>query len=182
MYIETINSPLDLKKIPIDKLPVLCDEIRQRIISVVSKTGGHLASSLGVVELAVVLHHSFNTPEDILVWDVGHQAYAHKILTGRNDRFDTLRQKDGISGFPTKTESKYDPFTTGHSSAAVSLALGHAAARRLRGTKEKIVAVVGDGALTGGMCFEALNHAGHIGEDILVVLNSNDLAIAPSVG
>ncbi len=182
MYLENINSPVDLKKVPVDKLDVLAEEIRQRIISVVSKTGGHLASSLGVVELAISIHYSFNAPEDIIVWDVGHQAYAHKILTGRNKRFDTLRQKDGISGFPTKTESAYDPFTTGHSSTSVSLALGHAAARRLRGTKEKIVAVVGDGALTGGMCFEALNHAGHIGEDILVILNSNDLAIAPSVG
>ncbi len=182
MYLEGINSPNDLKKVPLDKLPDLAKEVRDRIISVVSKTGGHLASSLGVVELTIALHYHFNTPDDIIVWDVGHQAYAHKILTGRNVRFDSLRQKDGLSGFPLKTESSYDPFSTGHSSTAVSLALGHAAARRMLGTKEKIVAVVGDGALTGGMCFEALNHAGHIAEDILVVLNSNDLAIAPSVG
>jgi 1-deoxy-D-xylulose-5-phosphate synthase len=182
MLLENIKSPQDLKKVPVEKLADVVAEVRQRIISVVSKTGGHLASSLGVVELAVAVHYCFNAPEDIIVWDVGHQAYAHKILTGRNTRFDTLRQKDGISGFPSKQESRYDPFSTGHSSTSVSLALGKAAARRIQGTKEKIVAIVGDGALTGGMCFEALNHAGHIGEDILVILNSNDLAIAPSVG
>ncbi len=182
MFLESIQSPQDLKKIPVDKLPQLASEVRQRIVSVVSKTGGHLASSLGVVELTVAVHYCFNAPSDIIVWDVGHQAYAHKILTGRNERFDTLRTKDGISGFPSKTESAYDAFSTGHSSTAVSLALGKAVARRLRGTTEKIVAIVGDGALTGGMCFEALNHAGHIGEDVLVILNSNDLAIAPSVG
>ncbi|HAJ57641.1 MAG TPA: 1-deoxy-D-xylulose-5-phosphate synthase [Candidatus Omnitrophica bacterium] len=182
MLLENIKTPQDLKKLTVEKLPDLAAEVRQRIINVVSKTGGHLASSLGVVELAVAVHYCFNAPQDTIVWDVGHQAYAHKILTGRNERFDTLRQKDGISGFPSKQESVYDPFSTGHSSTAVSLALGKAAARRIRGTQEKIVAIVGDGALTGGMCFEALNHAGHIGEDILVILNSNDLAIAPSVG
>lgn len=182
MLLENIKSPQDLKKIPVEKLPDVAAEIRRRIIEVVSKTGGHLASSLGAVELAVSVHYCFNAPEDIIVWDVGHQAYAHKILTGRNDRFDELRQKDGISGFPSKTESLYDPFSTGHSSTSVSLALGKAVARRLQRTQEKIVAIVGDGALTGGMCFEALNHAGHIGEDVMVILNSNDLAIAPSVG
>ena len=182
MLLETIKSPQDLKKIPLEKLPDLAQEIRDRIMAVVSKTGGHLASSLGAVELAIVLHYCLTTPDDILIWDVGHQAYAHKILTGRNERFDTLRQAGGLSGFPSKTESVYDPFTTGHSSTAVSLALGEAAARDLKGTKEKVVAVMGDGALTGGMCFEALNHAGHLGRDILVVLNSNDRTIAPSVG
>ncbi len=182
MYLEKIKSPKELKSVPPEKLADVASEVRQRIISVVSKTGGHLASSLGAVELAVAIHYCFNAPEDTIVWDVGHQAYAHKILTGRNDRFDGLRQKDGISGFPSKTESVYDPFSTGHSSTAVSLALGKAVARRILGGNEKIVAVVGDGALTGGMCFEALNHAGHIGEDIIVILNSNDLAIAPSVG
>jgi 1-deoxy-D-xylulose-5-phosphate synthase len=182
MFLENIKSPKDLKKIPVEKLPDVAAEVRHRIIEVVSKTGGHLASSLGVVELAVSVHYCFDAPVDTIIWDVGHQAYAHKILTGRNDRFDELRQKDGISGFPSKAESAYDPFSTGHSSTSVSLALGKAAARRLQKTQEKIVAIVGDGALTGGMCFEALNHAGHIGEDITVILNSNDLAIAPSVG
>lgn len=182
MLLEAIKSPNDLKKIPVEKLPDLAKEIRERIIAVVSKAGGHLASSLGAVELAIVVHYCFNAPQDIVVWDVGHQAYAHKILTGRNDRFDRLRQKDGISGFPSKNESTYDPFSTGHSSTAVSLALGKVAARDLKGTKEKVVAIVGDGALTGGMCFEALNHAGHLGRDIMVILNSNDMAIAPSVG
>jgi 1-deoxy-D-xylulose-5-phosphate synthase len=182
MWLETLRSPDDLKKVPREKLGEVAGEVRARIIDVVSKTGGHLASSLGAVEIAVALHYCFKTPADTLVWDVGHQAYAHKILTGRNDRFPTLRQKDGLSGFPMKTESPYDPFTTGHASTAVSLALGKALARDLAGGKEKSVAVIGDGSLTGGMCFEALNHAGHIGRDILVVLNSNDMAIAPSVG
>ncbi len=182
MFLENIKSPQDLKKIPKEKLPDLAREIRERIIGVVSKTGGHLASSLGCVELAIAVHYCFRAPEDTIIWDVGHQAYAHKILTGRNERFETLRQAGGISGFPSKTESIYDPFSTGHSSTAVSLALGKAAARDLKGTKEKVVAIVGDGSLTGGMCFEALNHAGHLDRDILVILNSNDLAIAPSVG
>ncbi len=182
MLLEQIKTPQDLKKIPCEKLDELAAEIRQRIIGVVSKTGGHLASSLGVVELAISIHYCFQAPQDTIIWDVGHQAYAHKILTGRNERFDTLRQKDGISGFPSARESAYDPFSTGHSSTAVSLALGKAASRDIRGTKEKVVAIIGDGALTGGMCFEALNHAGHLGKDILVILNSNDMAIAPSVG
>jgi 1-deoxy-D-xylulose-5-phosphate synthase len=182
MYLENIQSPVDLKKVPQDKLPELASEIRHRIIGVVSKTGGHLASSLGAVELAIAVHYAFCAPEDVIIWDVGHQAYAHKILTGRNSRFDTLRQRDGLSGFPAKSESVYDPFTTGHSSTAVSLAVGKAVARDLRGTRQKVVAIVGDGALTGGMCFEALNHAGHLGKDMVVILNSNDMAIAPSVG
>ena len=182
MLLETIKSPDDLKKIPVDQLPTLAQEIRDRIVNVVSKTGGHLASSLGAVELAIVVHYCFQAPQDTIIWDVGHQAYAHKILTGRNERFETLRQKEGISGFPSKTESVYDPFSMGHSSTSVSLALGVASARHLKGAKEKTVAVVGDGSLTGGMCFEALNHAGHLGVDLLVILNSNDLAIAPSVG
>jgi 1-deoxy-D-xylulose-5-phosphate synthase len=182
MYLEKIKSPDDLKKMPLEQLPALAEEVRTRIVDVVSKTGGHLASSLGAVEVAIAVHYCFSAPKDIVVWDVGHQAYAHKILTGRNERFDTLRQRDGISGFPSRTESFYDPFFMGHSSTSVSLALGVASARHLKGSKEKTVAIVGDGALTGGMCFEALNHAGHLGVDLLVILNSNDLAIAPSVG
>jgi len=180
--LEDIRSPEDLKKIPLEKLPELAAEIRQRIVSVTSKTGGHLASSLGVVELAIAIHYCFQVPRDTVIWDVGHQAYAHKILTGRNARFDTLRQKGGVSGFPSRTESVCDPFTTGHSSTAVSLAFGKSVARDLKGGEEKVIAVVGDGSLTGGMCFEALNHAGHLGRDMLVILNSNDMAIAPSVG
>jgi len=182
VWLEGINDPRDLKKVPIEKLPELAREVRERIVAVVSKTGGHLASSLGVVELTIALHYCFQAPEDTIIWDVGHQTYAHKILTGRNVRFDTLRQRDGIAGFPCKQESVYDPFSTGHSSTAVSLALGKAISRDLNGGKEKVVAIIGDGALTGGMCFEALNQAGHLNRDIIVVLNSNDLAIAPSVG
>ena len=182
MILDQIRSPEDLKKVPLEKLPELAAEIRHRIVSVTSKTGGHLASSLGAVDLAVALHYCFSAPRDAIIWDVGHQAYAHKILTGRNEQFETLRQRGGLSGFPSRTESVYDPFTTGHSSTAVSLAFGKAVARDLKGTQEKIIAVVGDGALTGGMCFEALNQAGHLGRDMLVVLNSNDMAIAPSVG
>ncbi len=182
MLLDQINSPQDLKKIPVTELPVLCAQIRQKIIEVVSKTGGHLASSLGAVELAVALHYCLNTPRDILIWDVGHQAYAHKILTGRLKNFHTLRQFGGISGFPSKDESEYDHFTCGHSSTAVSLALGMAVARDLKGTTEKIVSVIGDGSLTGGLCFEALNNAGHIKKDIIVILNSNEMSISPSVG
>lgn len=182
MLLEKIKSPEDLKKIELEKLPDLACEIRERIIDVVSKTGGHLASSLGAVEIALAVHYCFSPPEDIIVWDVGHQAYAHKIITGRNDRFGTLRQQGGLSGFPLKTESVYDPFSTGHSATSVSLALGAAAARDLKQSREKVVAIIGDGTLTGGMCFEALNHAGHLGTNILVILNSNDMAIAPSVG
>ncbi|MFH0940234.1 MAG: 1-deoxy-D-xylulose-5-phosphate synthase [Candidatus Omnitrophota bacterium] len=182
MWLEGINNPQDLKKVPVEKLPELAKEVRERIVAVVSKTGGHLASSLGVVELTIALHYCFQAPEDTIIWDVGHQTYAHKILTGRNARFDTLRQRDGIAGFPSRQESVYDPFSTGHSSTAVSLALGKAVSRDLNKGKEKVVAIIGDGALTGGMCFEALNQAGHLGRDIIVILNSNDLAIAPSVG
>lgn len=181
-FLKNISSPGDLKKLKIEDLQPLAQEVRDRIIEVVSKTGGHLASSLGAVELAVAVHYCFNAPKDHIIWDVGHQAYAHKILTGRNVNFDTLRQKGGISGFPSKFESAYDPFCTGHSSTAVSLAVGLAAGRSLEKRDEKVVAIIGDGSLTGGMCFEALNHAGHLGRDLMVVLNSNDMAIAPSVG
>ncbi|MDD5004914.1 MAG: 1-deoxy-D-xylulose-5-phosphate synthase [Candidatus Omnitrophica bacterium] len=180
--LEKINNPADLKNIPLEKLPELAQEIRQRIISVISKSGGHLASSLGAVELAITLHYCLNTPGDKIIWDVGHQAYAHKILTGRNKDFDKIRQFGGISGFPCATESAYDPFTTGHSSTSVSLALGMVAARDLGHHTEKIVAVIGDGSLSGGMCFEALNNAGHIKADLIVILNTNEMSISPSVG
>lgn len=182
MLLDSINSPADLKKLSSPELKALAQEIRQRIIEVVSMCGGHLASSLGAVEIAVALHYCLNSPTDKIVWDVGHQAYAHKILTGRNKDFSTLRQFEGLSGFPCRNESECDPFTMGHSSTAISLGLGLATARDLSGTSERIAAVVGDGALTGGLCFEALNNAGHFKKDLLVVLNSNEMAISPSVG
>jgi len=170
--------------VSLEKLPLLAEEIRQKIIGVVSKTGGHLASSLGTVELAMALHYCLDTPRDKIVWDVGHQAYAHKILTGRNENFECLRQFGGITGFPCKDESEFDPFTTGHSSTAVSLALGLACARDILPEKDyfKAVAVIGDGSLSGGLCFEGLNNAGHLKKDLLVVLNTNEMSIAPNVG
>ncbi len=184
MLLDTINSPQDLKKLNLEQLPLLAQEIRQRTVEVVSCTGGHLASSLGAVELIIALHYCFNTPQDKIIFDVGHQAYAHKILTGRNKSFDTLRQYGGISGFPAKEESAYDTFTTGHSSTAVSLALGLVCARDyLKPTEQfRVVAVIGDGSLSGGLCFEGLNNAGHLKKDILVILNTNELSIAPNAG
>ncbi len=185
MLLEKINSPQDLKKLSPEQLPQLASEIRERIIEVVSRSGGHLASSLGAVELTIALHYCLNTPHDKIIWDVGHQSYAHKILTSRKDEFTCLRQYKGLSGFPSKDESIYDTFTTGHSSTAVSLAVGLACARdALSESKEyfKVVAVIGDGSLSGGLCFEGLNNAGHLKKDILVVLNTNELSIAPNVG
>lgn len=182
--LEKIQSPRDLKSLSPEQLPGLAAEIRQRIIEVVATTGGHLASSLGAVELTIALHYCLDTPRDKIVWDVGHQAYAHKILTGRNKEFANLRQYQGITGFPCKEESEYDPFTTGHSSTAVSLALGLACARDLSPADQycKIVAVIGDGSLSGGLCFEGLNNAGHLKKDLVVILNTNELSIAPNVG
>jgi len=184
MLLERINSPKDLKSLTVDQLNSLCSEIRSRMIEVVSRTGGHLASSLGAVELIVALHYSLNTPLDKIIFDVGHQSYAHKIITGRNKDFDTLRQYQGLSGFPSKDESVYDPFTTGHSSTAVSLALGLVCARDMlpEGERFKVAAVIGDGSLSGGVCFEGLNNAGHLKKDLIVVLNTNELSIAPNVG
>ncbi|MBU1090267.1 MAG: 1-deoxy-D-xylulose-5-phosphate synthase [Candidatus Omnitrophica bacterium] len=182
--LKKINSPQDLQSLDVDQLPILASEIRERIIDVVSKTGGHLASSLGAVELIIALHRCLDLPRDKIIFDVGHQTYAHKILTGRNKDFSTLRQYKGISGFPCKDESVFDTFTTGHSSNAVSLSLGLACARGYLAKKEhfKIVAVIGDGSLSGGPCFEGLNNAGHLKKDILVILNTNELSIAPNVG
>ncbi|MFH0854934.1 MAG: 1-deoxy-D-xylulose-5-phosphate synthase [Candidatus Omnitrophota bacterium] len=182
--LEGIDSPQGLKKLKLEELPLLASEIRQRITEVVAVNGGHLASSLGAVELIIALHYCLNTPVDKIVFDVGHQAYAHKILTGRNKEFSTLRAYRGISGFPSQDESAYDCFTTGHSSNAVSLALGLAIARdRLPVDNHfKVVAVIGDGSLSGGLCFEGLNNAGHLKKDILVVLNTNELSISPNVG
>ncbi len=184
MLLEKINSPQDLKPLSLEQLTLLAGEIRHRLIEVVAQTGGHLASSLGAVELIIALHYCLNTPQDKIIFDVGHQAYAHKLLTGRNLNFSTLRQYQGLSGFPSKDESAYDPFTSGHSSNAVSLGLGLACARDLLPKPEqfRVVAVVGDGSLSGGLCFEGLNNAGHLKKDILVVLNTNELSIAPNVG
>jgi 1-deoxy-D-xylulose-5-phosphate synthase len=182
MLLESINSPEDLRKIPVEQLSQLASEVRQRMVDVVSQSGGHLASSLGAVELIIALHYCLDTPKDKIVYDVGHQAYAHKILTGRNKDFSSLRQFRGISGFPSKDESPYDVFTTGHSSNAVSLALGLACARDYNAQYFKVVAVVGDGSLSGGLCFEGLNNTGHLKKDILVILNTNELSIAPNVG
>jgi 1-deoxy-D-xylulose-5-phosphate synthase len=184
MLLNNINSPQDLKKLSLEQLPELAGQIRQRIIEVVSSCGGHLASSLGAVELIIALHYCLDTEHDKIIFDVGHQAYAHKILTGRNKDFSTLRQYQGISGFPSKDESAYDLFTTGHSSTAVSLALGMVCARDLLPKEHyfKVVAVIGDGSLSGGLCFEGLNNAAHLKKDILVILNTNELSIAPNVG
>ncbi len=182
MYLEKINSPQDLKKLDISKLPVLAQEIRQKIIEVVSENGGHLASNLGTVELIIALHYVFNAPQDSLLFDVGHQAYAHKILTGRKDRINTIRKFGGISGYPTREESPYDPFTTGHASNSISLAAGIAAARDLLKGNEKVIAILGDGSLTGGLAFEGLNNVGQSQKDLIVILNSNDMSISPNVG
>jgi len=182
MLLDKINSPQDLKTLSQEQLPQLASEIRKLIIDTVSKTGGHLAPSLGAVDIIICLHYCLNTPEDTIVWDVGHQSYAHKILTNRKKQFHTLRQEGGISGFPNIHESEYDPFIVGHGSTSISTALGLAAARSLKGTNEKIAAFIGDGSLGGGMAFEALNHAGQLGKDILIILNDNEFSISPSVG
>jgi 1-deoxy-D-xylulose-5-phosphate synthase len=180
--LQTINSPEDLKKVPKEQLHQVCDELRQYIIDVVSVHGGHFAASLGVVELTVALHYIYNTPYDQLVWDVGHQAYGHKILTGRRDDFITNRKYKGISGFPKRSESEYDAFGVGHSSTSISAALGMAMAAKYKGEDRKAVAIIGDGAMTAGMAFEALNHAGVADTDMLVILNDNCMSIDPNVG
>lgn len=180
--LDNIDSPDDLRKLDAKHLRQLAEEIRQRIIDTVSVTGGHLAPCLGVVELTLALHYIFNTPEDKLVWDVGHQCYAHKLITGRRDNFHTLRQYKGISGFPKRKESIYDSFDTGHSSTSISASLGISLAKYLKGDTNKTIAVIGDGSMTGGMAFEALNQAGHLGKDLIVILNDNEMSISPNVG
>ena len=180
--LSKINSPHDLKSLSIDELKLLGGRIRELIINTVSKTGGHLSSSLGTIELTIALHRVFNAPIDKIIWDVGHQAYAHKIITGRNKQFHTLRQFNGLNGFPKREESIYDNFNTGHSSTSISAALGMAVARDLKKENHKIVAVIGDGALTGGMAFEGLNQAGHLKKDIIVILNDNNMSISKNVG
>lgn len=180
--LEKIEKPSDLKIIKKELLTQLAQEIRDEIIRVVSNNGGHLASSLGVVELTIALHYSFNLPQDKLIWDVGHQAYAHKLLTGRRDKFETLRQMGGISGFPKMAESKYDAFGAGHSSVSISAGLGYATARDLNNEDYKVVSVIGDGAMTGGLAFEGLQNAGHLDKDMLVILNDNQMFISQRVG
>lgn len=182
--LETINSPADLKKLDRSQLPEIAKEIRNRIVEVVSKTGGHLASSLGAVELTIAIHYVFDVPEDKLIWDVGHQSYAHKLLTGRRERFSTLRQHGGLSGFTRRSESPYDTFTTGHSSTSISAGLGIACAKKIKNEPVKVIAVIGDGSMTAGLAYEGLNQAGdtHKDKDIIVILNDNDMSISQNVG
>lgn len=180
--LQQINNPQDLKKLTKDQLLQVSDELRQYIIDVVSVHGGHFGASLGVVELTVALHYVFNTPYDQLVWDVGHQAYGHKILTGRRDNFHTNRKYDGISGFPRRWESEYDSFGVGHSSTSISAALGMAIAAKYKKEDRKSVAIIGDGAMTAGLAFEGMNHAGVADADMLIILNDNCMSIDQNVG
>ncbi len=180
--LDTVTTPVDLRRLPETDLKQLADELRTEMIDAVSVTGGHLGAGLGVVELTVALHWVFNTPRDRLIWDVGHQAYPHKILTGRRDRIRTLRQPDGLSGFTRRAESEYDPFGAGHSSTSISAGLGMAVARDLKGGDNNVVAVIGDGAMSAGMAYEAMNNAGVRDERLIVILNDNDMSIAPPTG
>ncbi|NLJ72734.1 MAG: 1-deoxy-D-xylulose-5-phosphate synthase [Syntrophomonadaceae bacterium] len=182
MILDRIDSPKELKKLSFAELTVLANEIRQLLVASVSQCGGHLAANLGVVELTIALHKVFDLPNDKIIWDVGHQSYVHKILTGRKDKMDSLRQYGGLSGFPKYEESIYDAFNTGHSSTSISAALGFALARDINNDDYKVIAVIGDGALTGGMAFEALNHAGHTSSDLIVILNDNEMSISKNVG
>ncbi len=180
--LETIDTPEQLRRLPVSELPRLAAELRRFLIHSVAKTGGHLSAGLGTVELTIALHYVYDTPEDRLIWDVGHQSYPHKILTGRRERMATLRQRGGLSGFPKRSESPYDSFGTGHSSTSISAALGMAIAAEREGSDRQVAAIIGDGALTGGMAFEALNHAGHLKSNLLVILNDNEMSISPNVG
>ena len=176
--LDEINSPKDLKPLTLEQLKNLADELRAFLLYQVGQTGGHLGGGLGVVELTVVLHYLFNTPDDNLIWDVGHQAYPHKILTGRRDKLKTIRVKGGLAPFPSRNESEYDAFGTGHSSTSISAALGMAIANQ----NKKTIAVIGDGAMTAGMAFEAMSHAGSIKPNMLIILNDNDMSISENVG
>jgi len=180
--LDTISTPADLRKVPDSDLPQVAAELRTDLVEQVSKTGGHLGAGLGVVELTIAIHHVFNTPHDRLIWDVGHQAYPHKLLTGRRERFKTIRQEGGLSGFTRRLESEYDPFGAAHSSTSISAGLGMAVARDLKDEKRNVIAVIGDGAMSAGMAFEALNNAGALGSRLIVVLNDNDMSIAPPSG
>ncbi|MDB5428961.1 MAG: dxs, partial [Caulobacter sp.] len=180
--LDQVSSPADTRGFSVAELKQLAGEVRAEMIDAVSVTGGHLGAGLGVVELTVALHHTFNTPKDILIWDVGHQAYPHKILTGRRDRMRTLRQADGLSGFTKRAESEYDPFGAAHAATSISAALGFAAARDAKGQDNKVIAVIGDGSMSAGMAYEAMNNAAHTTKQLTVILNDNDMSIAPPVG
>ena len=179
--LDQVKYPADLRALSKDQLPELAHELRQEVIAAVSVTGGHLGAGLGVVELTVALHYVFDTPGDKLIWDVGHQAYPHKILTGRRDRIRTLRQGGGLSGFTKRSESEYDPFGAAHSSTSISAGLGMAVARDLDGKKNNVIAVIGDGAMSAGMAYEAMNNAGARNERLIVILNDNDMSISRSL-
>src|SRR5690349_12609431 len=180
--LDTIRTPDDLRKLKIEQVRQVADELRQETIDAVSVTGGHFGAGLGVVELTTAIHYIFDTPRDRLIWDVGHQAYPHKILTGRRDRIRTLRTGGGLSGFTKRSESDYDPFGAAHSSTSISAALGMAVARDLGGGKNNVIAVIGDGAMSAGMAYEAMNNAGAMNSRLIVILNDNDMSIAPPVG
>ena len=180
--LDRIQSPADLRRLSRDELRSVAAEMRERLIDVCSRTGGHIGAGLGVVELTIAMHTVFDTPRDQLVWDVGHQGYPHKLLTGRNARLETLRQEDGLSGFLKRTESPYDTFGAGHAATSISAALGMAAARDVLGETHKVAAIIGDGSLSCGLAYEGLNNAGHSERDIIVVLNDNEMSIAPNVG
>ncbi|MGH6675224.1 MAG: 1-deoxy-D-xylulose-5-phosphate synthase N-terminal domain-containing protein, partial [Xanthobacteraceae bacterium] len=180
--LDVINTPDDLRRLDPSQLRQVADELRQETIDAVATTGGHLGAGLGVIELTVALHYVFNTPADRLIWDVGHQAYPHKILTGRRDRIRTLRQGGGLSGFTKRAESEYDPFGAAHSSTSISAALGMAVARDLTQKQNNVIAVIGDGAMSAGMAYEAMNNAGAMNSRLIVILNDNDMSIAPPVG
>src|ERR1700712_75267 len=180
--LDTVSTPADLRTLKPNQLRQLADELRAETISAVGMTGGHLGSGLGVVELTTAIHYVFNTPDDRLIWDVGHQCYPHKILTGRRDRIRTLRQGGGLSGFTKRSESEYDPFGAAHSSTSISAALGFAIANKLAGKPGKAIAVIGDGAMSAGMAYEAMNNAEGAGNRLIVILNDNDMSIAPPVG
>lgn len=180
--LERIEGPKDIKSLSLSEMELLASELRRFIIEGISPTGGHLASSLGVVELTIALHAVFNSPEDKIIFDVGHQSYAHKILTGRRDRFGTIRKRGGLSGFPKRSESPHDAFGTGHASTSISAAMGMAVGRDIKNRQNKVVAIIGDGSMNSGMAFEGLNHAGHEGRDIVVILNDNEMSISPNVG
>src|SRR6184192_4925062 len=180
--LDAVKFPADIRALTKDQLPQLADELRQETISAVSITGGHFGAGLGVVELTVAIHYVFDTPDDRLIWDVGHQAYPHKIITGRRDRIRTIRQGGGLSGFTKRSESEYDPFGAAHSSTSISSALGMAVARDFKGERRNVIAVIGDGAMSAGMAYEAMNNAGSMDSRLIVILNDNDMSIAPPVG
>ena len=182
MLLEKIEQSSDIKKLKAEEYPVLAQEIRQFLLEKISRTGGHLASNLGVVELTMALHLAFDLPKDKIIWDVGHQAYTHKILSGRKDGFDDLRQFGGMSGFPKRKESPYDAFDTGHSSTSISAGLGIAQAREILGEDYSVISIIGDGALTGGMAYEALNNAAQLKKNFIIVLNDNEMSISKNVG